>query len=90
MFIRLLSIYTRGSFGESLASNSKVHLKCISLINVACQVIPTIVSINSNKILFYPFTVKFYKCGGNYNTIDYPYPRVFIPNKVKNIKEKIF
>ena len=37
MFIGLSSICTIGSFGESLASNSKVSRKCVSLINWPCQ-----------------------------------------------------
>ena len=46
-----------GSFVESLASNSKGHVKCASLNNQPCQARPTIVDIDLNDILFYPLTV---------------------------------
>ena len=41
MFIRLLSACTKGSFGESLVSNSKEPLKCLTLNNGPCQARPT-------------------------------------------------
>ena len=51
MFIRLLSVCTI-SFGQSLVSNLKGTIKCV------CQTRPTVVDINPNEILFYPFTVS--------------------------------
>ena len=53
--IELLSACTIGSFGESLASNSDGHLKCISLSNGPCQTRRTLANINSNETLLYPF-----------------------------------
>ena len=38
--------------------------------------------------LFYPFTVSFNKCGGSCQTIDDPYARISVPNKVKKCKHK--
>ena len=34
--------------------------------------------------------VSFNNCGGRYNTIDDPYAQIFVPDKVKNMNEKIF
>ena len=45
--------------------------------------------INSNETLFYSFIVNDNKCGRSYNTIDYPYSRVCVPNKVKNMNLKV-
>ena len=73
MFIGLLSACTIGSFGESLVSNLKRHVKCVSLNNQPCKARPKIVNINSNKTLFYPFTVSVNKCGASCNTADDPY-----------------
>ena len=73
MFIGLLSVCTIGSFGESLVSNSKGPIKCVTLNNRPCHAIPTLVNINSDGTLFYPFTVSVNKCGGNSNIIDDPY-----------------
>ena len=81
MFIGLLSACTIGSFGESLASNLKRPIKCVSLSNKPCKARPTIVKINSDTTLFYPFAVSVNECGAYYNTIGYPYARVSGPNK---------
>ena len=48
MLIGLINVCTTGSFGGSLASNSKGPIKCISLNYQPCQVITTIVDINFN------------------------------------------
>ena len=90
MFIDLLSVCRRGSFSGSLVSNSQKPMKCISFTNRPCQGRPTMVNINSDATLFYPFTVCFQKCGGSCNTIDYPYVQVCVPNKVKNMNVKVF
>ena len=39
--------------------------------------------------MFYPFIVSVKKCGENCSTIDYPYARVCIPNKVKRMNLKV-
>ena len=39
---------------------------------------------NSNETLYYPFTLSVNKFGGSCNTINDPYIRVCVPNKVKN------
>ena len=44
---------------------------------------------NSDEIIFYPFTVNFNKCGRSCNTIDDPYARVCVQNKVKNMNIKL-
>ena len=46
--------------------------------------------INSNEILFSSFTVSVNKCGGTCNTIDNPYARIYVSNKVKRINLKVF
>ena len=89
MFIGLLSIWTVGSFGESLVSNSKGPIKCLTLNNRLCQAKPTL-DTNSDETLFYPFTVIVNTCRGSCNTIDDPYARVCVPNKVKNVNIKVF
>ena len=69
-------------------SNSKGPIKCLTLNNQPCQARPTLVNINSDETLFYPFTVSVNKCGGSCNTIDGPH--AYIPNKVKNMNVKVF
>ena len=66
-------------------SFSKEALKCVSVNNQPRKARPTIVNISSNETLLYPFTVSVDKCGRSCNTIDDPYPRVCVSNKVENI-----
>ena len=82
MFIALLSVCIT-SFDGSFASDSKGSIKCMPLNNKPYQARPTFVDINSDEILFYPCTVGVHKCGGSCNTINDPYSRVCVPNKVK-------
>ena len=88
MFLGLLSTWTKGNFDETLGSNSEAHLIYISLNNRLCQARSTLVNINSNQPLLYPFTVSFNKCGGSCNTNDDPYAQVCVPNKVNNLNVK--
>ena len=87
MFIELLSVCAI-RFSESIVSNSKGPINCASLNNHPCTAGPTVVNINSEETLSYPFTVSFNKSGGSCNTIYDPYTRVYVPNKVKNMMPK--
>ena len=62
----------------------------VSLNNQPCKARPTIINMNTDKNLFYPFTVSVNRCRGSCNTVDNPYARVCVPNKVKNINVKVF
>ena len=81
MFIGLLRALTTTRLGDSLASNSKGSIKCVSPNNRPCQTRPTLIDIHSNEPLFYPFTVSINKCGGSCDTIDDPYAHVCVLNK---------
>ena len=56
--IGLLSACTTRSLGESLASNTDGRIKFVSLNNQPCQARSRLVNINSNELLYYPFTVS--------------------------------
>ena len=45
------------------------------------QVRPTLISINSNESLDFPFVVSVNRCGGSYNVIDDPYAQIYNPDK---------
>ena len=90
IFTGLLSVCTIGGFGESLASNYKERIKCVSLNYRPCQTRPRIVDINSNETLFYPFTVSANMCARSCKFFDDPYAQVYASNKVKNMNVKIF
>ena len=90
MLIRLLSACTMWSFGELLAFNFKGSVKGLSLNSKPCQTRPKLVDISSIETIFYPFTVSGTKCGASCNTLNDPYAQVCVPNKVKNMKVKLF
>ena len=90
MFTGLLGVCTLAVFSGSLPSNYKEPIKCVSdhvKVDLSSSK-STHVDINSNKTLFYPFTVN--KCGGSCNNIDDPYARACVPNKVKNMNVIVF
>ena len=89
LVIKLLIVYTIGTFGGSLASNSEGYIKCVSLNNQPCQARSRLVNINSNELLYYPFTVSVNKYCGSSNTIADLYARVGVPNKVKIMNVKV-
>ena len=54
-------------------------LKCVSINNQECKVRPEIININSNKPLFYPYSIKVNKCSGSCNDINDPYSKLCVP-----------
>ena len=48
--------------------------------NQECKVRPKIININSNNLIFYPFSIKINKCSGNCNNIDNPYAKICVPD----------
>ena len=65
-------------------------LEYISMKNQECKVRPEIVNINSNNLIFYPFSIKTNKCSGNCNNISDPYAKICSPDVVKNLNVKVF
>ena len=72
MFVGLLSVCAIGGFGAIWASSYKEPIKFISLNNWPCKARQTNVNTNSDKTLFYPFTVNVNKCVGSCITVDDP------------------
>ena len=58
--------------------------------NQECEIRRQIININSNKPLFYPYSVKITKFSGSCNNINDPYAKLCIPDVVKNINVKVF
>ena len=58
-------------------------LKCISMNNQECKVRPEIVNVNSNKPVFYPFSIKTSKCSSSCNNMNDPYAKLCLPDAVK-------
>ena len=60
------------------------------MINQKCKTRPPIVNANSNKPIFYPFSIKISKCSGNCNNINDPYSKICAPDVAKTWNIKVF
>ena len=69
---------------------STTPLSYISVNNQGCKVRPEIFNVNSNELVFYPFSIKTSKCSGSCNNINDPYAKMCIPDVVKNLNVKVF
>ena len=58
-------------------------LKFVSMNNQEYQVRPTMVSVNSNKSLFYPYRIIVDKCCGSCNDFNNLYAKLCVPDVVK-------
>ena len=78
--------------GSLFLSNlvSTNSLSCISMNYQACKARPGIINVNSNNPVFYPFSIKTSKCGGNCNNINDPYAEICVPDAVKDLNVKVF
>ena len=65
-------------------------LERISFKNQECKVRPEIININSNDLIFYPFSMKTNKRSGNCNNINDPYARICTPDIIKNLNATVF
>ena len=89
MFVFIKKIFYIGSlFLSSLVSTTS--LNCISMKNQECKVRPEIININSNNPMFYPFSIKINKCSGNCNNINDLYPKICVPDVIKDLNIKVF
>ena len=48
------------------------------------------INVNSNEPVFYPFGIKTSKCSGSCNNINDPYPKICVPNVIKDLNVKVF
>ena len=67
-----------------------IPLSCISMSNQPCKARPEIINVSTNNPVFYPFSVKTSKCSGNCNNINDPYPKIYVPDVIKDLNVKVF
>ena len=89
MGLTILSSFTNAIPWSATPLNATT-LSCISMNNQPCKARLDIVNVNSNKPIFYPFSIKTSKCSGNCNNINDPYARICVPYIVKNLNVKVF
>ena len=64
-------------------------LECVSTNNQVCKARSEIVNVNSNKSVFFPYSIKTSKCSGNCNNINDTYAKLCVPDVVKLMKQGI-
>ena len=69
-FIKQIFVSTLMCFDCLSSVNS---LECVSMNNQECKVRTEIVNVNSDKPLFYPFSIRTSKCSGSCNNVNDPY-----------------
>ena len=82
-------LFTATTFFSSNVLNVN-SLECVSMNNQECKIRPEIINLNTNELLFYPYSIKINKCNGSCNTIDNPYVNLCVPHKIKNTNVKVF
>ena len=75
-------------FGCSFSSVNP--LECISMNNQKFKVRPEIVNVNSNELVFFPFSIKTSKCSASCNNVNDPYAKLCVPDVFKNLNVKVF
>ena len=74
----------------STTSLNAIPLSCISMSNQPCKARPEIINVDNNNLIFYLFSIKTSKCGGNCNNINDPYAKICIPDVIKDLNIKVF
>ena len=90
MFKFILKIFITAMTFVGCGVLNVITLKCISMGNQECKLRLVIMNINSNEPLFYRYSIVVSKCSGSCNDINNPYPKLCIPNVVKNMNIKVF
>ena len=67
-----------------------VLLSYILIKNQECKTRLQIVNVNSNNPISYPFSINTSKCSGNCNNSKNPYPKICVPDVVKDLNVKVF
>ena len=83
MFIRAMIFFSFNAFNVT-------SLECVSMNNQECKIRSEIINVDTNKPIFYPYNIKINKCRGSYNTINDPYAKICVPDKIKNTNVKVF
>ena len=63
-------------------------MKCVSMSNQECMIRATVVDINNNEPLFYPYSVILNKCSGSCNTINNPHAKICVHDVVKDMNNQ--
>ena len=73
-----------------IAFNESLPLKCISMNNPPCIVIPTLIDLNPDEFHYYLFIISLDRYDGSCNTIQDAFVRVCVPNKMEDLNLNVF
>ena len=65
-------------------------LECVSMNNQKLKARTEIINLDTNEPMFYPYSIKINRCKGSFNTINYPYAKICVPDEIKNANSKVF
>ena len=58
--------------------------------NKKCKIRSETINVNTNKPIFYPYSIKINECKGSSNTFNDPYAKLSILDTFKNTNVKVF
>ena len=62
----------------------------MSLNNEPCMTRPTLIDLNSVKLIYYPFMISLDKCNGNRNAIDDLSTKISVSSETENVNVEVF
>ena len=74
----------------SFSPSNVNSLECVSMNYQECKTRTEIININNNEPVFFHFSINVNKCSGSCNNINDLYPKLCVPDVVKNINVKVF
>ena len=69
---------------------NKNSLSCTSMNNQERKTRPQVVNVNGDEAVFFSFSIKTSKYSCSCNNINYPYPKICVPDVVKKLNVKVF
>ena len=58
--------------------------------NQECKTRLQVINVNSNNLIFYPFSIKTSKSSGSCNNVNDPQAKICVPDIIKNLNLKVF
>ena len=87
-FIKKVFVVAMIFFGFSPSNVNS--LEFVSMKNQECKIRPKLIDGNTDKPLFYPFSIKVNKFGESCNSINDPCATLCVPDVAKTINVKVF
>ena len=64
--------------------------KCVSMNNQSCMTRPTLIYLNPDELLFYPFIISLDRCDGSCNTSENLFGRICASRKIGDVNFEAF